>query len=86
MDKQCTNANLFQKVEELRKHLERVKFHLLNLEVCMRMINNEKLEIKHVNEKLKEPLEMYIDALDPENGEDPETLDPEGQNGIDFKL
>uniref|UniRef100_A0A914HT59 CCR4-NOT transcription complex subunit 3 n=1 Tax=Globodera rostochiensis TaxID=31243 RepID=A0A914HT59_GLORO len=66
-----------EKVEELRKHLERVKFHLLNLEVCMRMINNEKLEIKDVNGKLKEPLEMYIDALDPENDDDPESLDPE---------
>lgn len=45
----------------------------------MRMINNEKLEIKDVLSKLKEPLEMYIDALDPENEEDPETLDPEGK-------
>ncbi|KAL3117087.1 hypothetical protein niasHT_007490 [Heterodera trifolii] len=66
-----------EKSEELRKHLERVKFHLLNLEVCMRMINNEKLEIKVVLGKLKEPLEMYIDALDPENDDDPESLDPE---------
>lgn len=62
----------------MRKHLERVKFHLLNLEVCMRLINNEKLEIKDVLTKLKEPLEMYIDALDPENDDDPESLDPEG--------
>lgn len=42
------------------------------------MINNEKIEIKDVNGKLKEPLEMYIDALDPENDDDPESLDPEG--------
>ncbi|CAK5109873.1 unnamed protein product [Meloidogyne enterolobii] len=41
------------------------------------MINNEKIEIKDVNGKLKEPLEMYIDALDPENDDDPESLDPE---------
>jgi len=69
---------IIKKTEELRKHLERVKFHLLNLEVCMRLINNEKLDIKDVLTKLKEPLEMYIDALDPENDDDPESLDPEG--------
>ena len=46
----------------------------------MRMINNEKLEIKDVQTKLKEPLEMYIDALDPDNEDEPENLDPEGLN------
>ena len=32
--------------------------------------------------RLKEPLEMYIDALDPENDEDPESYDPEGLSKI----
>ena len=48
------------------------------------MINNEKIEIKDVLEKLKEPLEMYIDALDPENDDDPESLDPEGLTTYPF--
>ncbi|KAI6240167.1 Not1 domain, CCR4-Not complex component [Aphelenchoides fujianensis] len=64
-----------EKVEELKKHLERVKFNLTNLEVCMRLITNEKLEIKEVINKLKEPLDMYVDALDPENDNDPATLE-----------
>lgn len=75
--KKDNKGNDKERVDELRRHLERVKFHLLNLEVCIRMINNEKLEIKDVTTKLKEPLEMYIDALDPENDDDPESLDPE---------
>nr|CAD2155315.1 unnamed protein product [Meloidogyne enterolobii] len=75
--KEDAKKNEKEKSEELRRHLDRVKFHLLNLEVCIRMINNEKIEIKDVNGKLKEPLEMYIDALDPENDDDPESLDPE---------
>lgn len=33
----------------------------------MRLITNERLEIKHVLNKLKEPVEMYIESLDPEN-------------------
>ncbi|KAL7078783.1 hypothetical protein ACQ4LE_001934 [Meloidogyne hapla] len=75
--KDDAKKNEKEKTDELRRHLDRVKFHLLNLEVCIRMINNEKIEIKDVNGKLKEPLEMYIDALDPENDDDPESLDPE---------
>uniref|UniRef100_A0A915MPG7 CCR4-NOT transcription complex subunit 3 n=1 Tax=Meloidogyne javanica TaxID=6303 RepID=A0A915MPG7_MELJA len=78
--KEDAKKNEKEKSEELRRHLDRVKFHLLNLEVCIRMINNEKIEIKDVNGKLKEPLEMYIDALDPENDDDPESLDPEGSH------
>jgi len=85
------------KMEELRKHLERVKFHLRNLEIVMRLFTNEQLDIKEVLNKLKvvvkwpvefryfiyhyynqEPVEMYIEALDPENEDDPEALDPEG--------
>uniref|UniRef100_A0A915CM52 CCR4-NOT transcription complex subunit 3 n=1 Tax=Ditylenchus dipsaci TaxID=166011 RepID=A0A915CM52_9BILA len=66
-----------KEVEELKKHLERVKFHLLNLEVVMRLITNEKLEIKDVLSKLKEPVEMYIEALDPDNELESEDLDPE---------
>ncbi len=58
--------------------MERVKFHLTNLEVCMRLITNEKLDIKDVTIKLRDPLEMYIDALDPDNDDDPTTLEPDG--------
>lgn len=60
--------------------MERVKFHLMNLEVVMRLIVNEKLEIQEVLTKLKEPVEMYIESLDPESDLDPESLDPEGFN------
>ena len=70
--------NLF-KAEDLRKHLERVKFHLTNLEICMRLITNEQLDIKTVLNKLKEPIEMYVEALDPENDENPDELDPDGR-------
>ncbi|EPB79636.1 Not1 domain, CCR4-Not complex component [Ancylostoma ceylanicum] len=51
-------------------------------EVCMRMVNNESLESKRVMEVLKDPLEMYVDALvDPDyegDTEHLENLDPEG--------
>lgn len=60
----------------------------------MRLINNEKIDIKEVITLLKEPLDMYasisiifiisvfryIDALDPENEEDPSNLEPDGIN------
>ncbi|KAI1704625.1 NOT2 / NOT3 / NOT5 family domain-containing protein [Ditylenchus destructor] len=63
--------------ERLKKHLERIKFHLLNWEVIMRMIINDKLEIKDVNEKLRDPIDMYVEALDPESGIVLEEVDPE---------
>ncbi|CAJ0599255.1 unnamed protein product [Cylicocyclus nassatus] len=70
-----------KRMEELKRHLERMKFHIGKLEVCMRMVNNESLESKRVMEVLKDPLEMYIDALvDPDYDGDTdhlETLDPE---------
>lgn len=66
-----------KEAEDLRKHLERVKFHLTNLEICMRLITNEQLDIKTVLNKLKEPIEMYVEALDPENDENPDELDPD---------
>ena len=42
-----------------------------------RLITNKKLQVKDTINRLKEPLEieMYVDALEPENDEDP---DPEG--------
>jgi hypothetical protein len=44
------------------------------------MITNEKLSTKDVNQKLKEPMEMYIDALvDEDNEENLTTYDPEGK-------
>jgi hypothetical protein len=42
------------------------------------LITNEKLKARETLDRLKEPLELYIDALDPENDEDPESYDPEG--------
>ena len=59
-----------------------MKYHSNNLEVCLRLITNEKLQAKDTMNRLKEPLEMYIDALDPENDEDPESYDPEGLSKI----
>lgn len=40
-------------MEELRKHLERVKFHLRNLEIVMRLFTNEQLDSREVLNKLK---------------------------------
>lgn len=102
-------------MEELKRHLDRMKFHigklevsivcystalflqselgcisvlflleinLCNSQVCMRMVNNESLESKRVMDVLKDPLEMYVDALvDPDYEGDTdhlENLDPEG--------
>ncbi|KAI6176878.1 hypothetical protein M3Y97_00846500 [Aphelenchoides bicaudatus] len=66
-----------EKAEELKRHLDRVKFHLQNLEVAMRLIMNEKLDVEDLNNTLKEPLELYIEALDPDNDEDPSNLEPD---------
>ena len=54
-----------------------MKFHIKNIEIVMRLVNNETLESKYVTELLRDPLEMYIDALDASNDEDHEMLDPE---------
>ncbi|KAI6216593.1 hypothetical protein M3Y99_01812100 [Aphelenchoides fujianensis] len=59
---------------ELKRHLERATFHVTNLEVCMRLITNEKLESAVVMALLKEPLDMYVEALEPENEYDLATL------------
>ncbi|KAI6212796.1 BMA-NTL-3, isoform c [Aphelenchoides besseyi] len=64
-----------EKVDELKKHLERVTFNLTNLEVCMRLILNEKLTVEEVNNKLRDPLDMYVDALGPEYDDDLATLE-----------
>ncbi|WKX98160.1 hypothetical protein Q1695_013668 [Nippostrongylus brasiliensis] len=69
-----------KRMEELKRHLDRMKFHMGKLEVCMRMVNNESLESKRVMEVLKDPLEMYVEALDPDyegDTEKLENLDPE---------
>ncbi|CAD5227050.1 unnamed protein product [Bursaphelenchus xylophilus] len=49
----------------LKKHLERVNFHMDNL------------EYEDVQEKLMEALDMYVEALDPENDDDPLDLEPD---------
>nr|CDJ93241.1 Not CCR4-Not complex component and NOT domain containing protein [Haemonchus contortus] len=69
-----------KRMEELKRHLDRMKFHIGKLEVCMRMVNNESLESKRVMEVLKDPLEMYIEALDPDyegDADELDNLDPE---------
>ncbi|KAI6230026.1 Not1 domain, CCR4-Not complex component [Aphelenchoides fujianensis] len=60
------------KVSQLKKHLQRVIFHVTNLEVCMRLVINDKLESADVLEKLKEPLDMH---WSPENEYDLATLE-----------
>ncbi|KAE9420214.1 hypothetical protein Angca_005645 [Angiostrongylus cantonensis] len=69
-----------KRMEELKRHLDRMKFHMGKLEICMRMVNNESLESRRVMEVLKDPLEMYVEALDPEyegDADELENLDPE---------
>ncbi|VDM97423.1 unnamed protein product [Thelazia callipaeda] len=66
-----------KRLDDLRKHLERIRFHVSKLEVCMRLVNNETLESRKVIDSLKEPFEMYIESLDPESENDPESFDPE---------
>ena len=73
-----------KKLEDLRKHLERMKFHVSKLEICMRLVNNETLESKAVMEALKEQFEMYIESLDPDNENDPENYDPESAGFAPF--
>lgn len=72
-----------KKLDDLRKHLDRMKYHVSKLEICMRLVNNETLESKTVINALKEHFEVYIDALDPENGHDPESFDPESLGAYD---
>lgn len=60
------------------KHLDKVKFHWQNIEVCMRLITNEKLDANEVVSKLREPLIMYTEALDSDCDEDLENLEPDG--------
>ncbi|VDN27829.1 unnamed protein product [Gongylonema pulchrum] len=66
-----------KRLDDLRKHLERIRFHVSKLEICMRLVNNETLESKKVMDALREPFELYIEALDPEGENDPESFDPE---------
>uniref|UniRef100_A0A0K0FZL2 CCR4-NOT transcription complex subunit 3 (inferred by orthology to a human protein) n=1 Tax=Strongyloides venezuelensis TaxID=75913 RepID=A0A0K0FZL2_STRVS len=64
------------KVEEHRKHLERLKYHQSNLEVCMRLVNNEELAPNVIKERLQDDIEAYVEALG--NDEDMESYDPDG--------
>lgn len=43
----------------------------------MRLVLNEKLQYEDVNDKLKDALDLYVEALDPENEEDPSMLEPD---------
>uniref|UniRef100_A0A0N4ZEJ0 Not3 domain-containing protein n=1 Tax=Parastrongyloides trichosuri TaxID=131310 RepID=A0A0N4ZEJ0_PARTI len=64
------------KVEEYRKHLERLNYHQSNLEVCMRLVNNEELAPNVIKERLQDDIEAYVEALG--NDEDMESYDPDG--------
>lgn len=48
----------------------------------MRMVNNESLEPRRVMDVLKEPMEMYIEAIESaargDDGDEPDNYDPEG--------
>lgn len=66
-----------KKLDDLRKHLDRIKFHISKVEICMRLVNNETLESSRVMDALKEPFDIYIEALDHESENDPEQCDPE---------
>ncbi|CAD5221908.1 unnamed protein product [Bursaphelenchus okinawaensis] len=57
--------------ETLKKHLERVNFHMDNLEVCMRLLLNEKIRYEDVKNQLMESLDVYVEGLGPDATEDP---------------
>ena len=46
------------------------------------MVNNESLEPRRVMDVLKEPMEMYIEAIESaargDDGDEPDNYDPEG--------
>ncbi|VDN50410.1 unnamed protein product [Dracunculus medinensis] len=72
-----------KKLDDLRKHLDRIKFHISKVEICMRLVNNETLESSRVMDALKEPFDIYIEALDHESENDPEQCDPENAGVYD---
>uniref|UniRef100_A0AC34QPR1 CCR4-NOT transcription complex subunit 3 n=1 Tax=Panagrolaimus sp. JU765 TaxID=591449 RepID=A0AC34QPR1_9BILA len=67
-----------EKIEELKKHKERLNYHVTNLEVCMRLVTNDQKEAKEVMDVLHDALESYSEALDPESDMNPKELDPFG--------
>lgn len=76
------NFALLQQQEELKAYIEHIKFNILNLEVCMRCIDNNKLEASYVVEQLKEPLEQYVEALSPDNDFDPADFAVDGTHFV----
>ena len=69
-----------EKVEELKKHKERLNYHVTNLEVCMRLVTNDQKEAKEVMDVLQEAVESYVEALDPDSDMNPKELDPFGKD------
>jgi hypothetical protein len=67
------------KIDGYKATLERVQVDLQNLEVAMRLITNEKINVKNLITNLKEPLDMYVEMMDPENDDDPANYQPAGQ-------
>ena len=74
-----------EKVEELKKHKERLNYHVTNLEVCMRLVTNDQKEAKEVMDVLQEAVESYVEALDPDSDMNPKELDPFG-NDLFFRI
>ncbi|EFP02330.1 CRE-NTL-3 protein [Caenorhabditis remanei] len=66
-----------RRTEMLRRHLDRINFHIEKLEICMRMVSNESLGAKKVHDTLKEPIEAYVEMMNEDDAEHAEDYDPE---------
>eukprot|EP00794_Sanderia_malayensis_P009072 gene9072-10040_t len=67
IDKEKSN-----KIEALRERIEKHRYHIKKLEIVLRLLDNESLEVDMVNE-LKDDVEYYI-----ENCQEPDFIDDEG--------
>ncbi|KAK0418956.1 hypothetical protein QR680_013871 [Steinernema hermaphroditum] len=66
-----------KRIEELKHQIERISFHISNLEVCMRLVDNDTLQSSTVMESLKDAMETYIESFDPDSDMTPTENDPE---------
>uniref|UniRef100_A0AC35UAN6 Not3 domain-containing protein n=1 Tax=Rhabditophanes sp. KR3021 TaxID=114890 RepID=A0AC35UAN6_9BILA len=65
------------KIDDLKKHLERIHYHQSNLEICMRLVTNEELAASVVMDQLRDSIEEYVVALN-DDSYDLATCDPDG--------
>lgn len=75
-----------EKIEELKKHKERLNYHVTNLEVCMRLVTNDQKEPKDVLDVLQEAVDTYVEALDPDCEMNPSELDPFGETKLLYEM